>query len=53
VFPIRKAANAAIQRTEHYRLAFSRTDLPEKQLCKVAPVVFTQPLEAEDEDEDE
>jgi hypothetical protein len=34
-FPTRKAAREAIKRTEHYRLAFGRTDLPEKQYCRV------------------
>ena len=34
-FPTRKTARAAIDRTEHYRLAFRRTDLPEKALCRI------------------
>lgn len=38
VFADQAAARAAIVRTEHYRLAFGRTDLPEKQFCKVVPV---------------
>lgn len=38
LFPDRKAANSAINRTEHYRLACERTDLPEKKLCQVIPV---------------
>lgn len=39
VFGSRAAAKAAITRTEHYRLAFGRTDLPEKQFCVVVPIV--------------
>lgn len=34
-FPTRTAAREAIKRTEHYRLAFGRTDLPEKTYCRV------------------
>lgn len=39
VFPDRASAKAAIRRTEHYRLAFGRTDLPEQKFCVVVPVV--------------
>ena len=39
IFPTRKAARSAIDRTEHYRLAFGRTDLPERKFCHVVPVV--------------
>lgn len=39
VFSDRASAAAAIRRTEHYRLAFSRSDLPEKKFCTVVPVV--------------
>ena len=35
VFPDRQSAKAAIIRTEHYRLAFSRTDLPERKFCVI------------------
>ncbi len=38
VFPDRTSAREAIARTEHYRLAFGRTGLPERQFCKVVPV---------------
>lgn len=38
VFAERKTARAAIDRTEHYRLAYGRTDLPERKLCSVVPV---------------
>jgi len=38
VFPNRASARAAITRTEHYRLAFGRTDMPEKKFCVVVPV---------------
>lgn len=40
VFSSRRAARAAIVRTEHYRLAFGRTNLPEQRLCTVVPAVF-------------
>jgi hypothetical protein len=39
VFYTRQQARAAIDRTEHYRLAFGRTDLPEKRFCHIVPVV--------------
>lgn len=38
MFTDRKAAQAAIIRTEHYRLAFGITALPEKRFCKIMPV---------------
>lgn len=38
MFPTREAARAAINRTEHFRLAFGLTDLPEKRYCCVAAV---------------
>lgn len=38
LFPTRADANAAIIRTEHYRLAFERGDLPERKLCVVVPL---------------
>jgi hypothetical protein len=37
IFPTRQAARAAIDRTEHYRLAFG-FDLPEKRYCRVEPI---------------
>jgi hypothetical protein len=40
MFYTREAARAAIDRTEHYRLAYGRTDLPEKKHCSIAPVQF-------------
>lgn len=42
VFGDRSTARAAIVRTEHYRLAFGRTDLPERQFCHVVPVARVQ-----------
>ena len=39
VFPDRKSARAAINRTYHYAQAFGDNKLPEKQYCKVEPVV--------------
>lgn len=38
IFAARVDARAAIDRTEHYRLAYSRSDLPERRLCSVMPV---------------
>lgn len=38
MFGTREEARAAINRTEHYRLAFGLTNLPEKKFCSVAPV---------------
>ena len=38
VFPSQKDAKAAIDRTEHYRLAFNDEERPEKRFCKVAKV---------------
>ena len=40
IFPSREDARKAIARTEHYRLAFGRYDLPEKRLCRVVPVAL-------------
>ena len=40
VFASRKEARAAIARTEHYRLAFGRHDLPEKRFCTVVPIAI-------------
>lgn len=39
VFATRADARAAINRTEHYRLAYSEI-LPEKKFCRVVPVKF-------------
>lgn len=38
VFAAKADARAAIDRTEHYRLAYGRSDLPELKLCSVVPV---------------
>lgn len=38
VFGAKSDARAAIERTEHYRLAYGRSDLPERKLCSVVPV---------------
>ena len=38
VFPDRDSAREAIKRTEHYRLAFGRSDLPESKFCIIVPV---------------
>lgn len=38
IFKSRREAREAINRTEHYRLAYGRADLPERQLCSVVPV---------------
>lgn len=38
IFPSRADAQAAINRTEHYRLAFGLKDIPEKKYCRVVPV---------------
>jgi len=47
VFPTRKDARAAIERTHHYAKAYGLTDLPERQYCIVKPVVTPHPTEAE------
>ncbi len=38
LFGSRKLARAAIERTEHYRLAFGAENWPEKKCCKVIAV---------------
>lgn len=38
IFKSRADAVAAISRTEHYRLAFGRINMPEKKYCKIVPV---------------
>ncbi len=38
VFQTRGDAQEAIKRTDHYRLAFARKDLPERKNCKIVPV---------------
>lgn len=38
VFGTKSDARAAIERTEHYRLAYGRPDLPERKFCSVVPV---------------
>lgn len=40
VFETRAQARAAVERTEHYRLAFDRTDLPVRAYCRIEPVRF-------------
>lgn len=45
MFADRKSARAAIKRTDHYRLAFTRRDLPEARFCVIVPVKAA-PLEA-------
>ncbi len=37
LFPDRATALAAIARTEHYRLAFGSTNLPERRWCQIRP----------------
>jgi hypothetical protein len=39
IFATRADARAAIERTEHYRLAFGANNLPERKFCEVVPVV--------------
>lgn len=40
LFPSRIEAKAAIERTEHYRLAFDQETMwPEKKYCKVVPAI--------------
>jgi len=38
IFPSRAEAQSAINRTEHYRLAFGCVNLPEKKYCRIVPV---------------
>jgi len=38
IFASRADAQAAINRTEHYRLAFGCVNLPEKKYCRIVPV---------------
>lgn len=38
VFSSRAEARRAIERTDHYRLAFGDTNLPEKKYCKIYPL---------------
>jgi len=40
IFKDRKEALKAIDRTEHYRLAFGETMMPEKKFCHIIPVGF-------------
>lgn len=40
VFETRAQARAAVERTEHYRLAFDRADLPARAYCRIEPVRF-------------
>ena len=43
VFQDRASAKAAIERTEHYRLAFGRKDIPERSFCVIVPVAQVCP----------
>lgn len=38
IFSSRSGARAAIDRTEHYRLAFGKSYLPERSHCRVEPI---------------
>ena len=38
IFPTFAIARDAITRTEHYRLAYSASQFPEKRFCKIIPV---------------
>lgn len=38
IFPDRKSAREAINRTDHYGKAFGPTLCPEKRFCKIVPV---------------
>lgn len=38
IFASRADARAAIARTEHYRLAYGRQDIPEQRLCCIVPM---------------
>ncbi len=40
IFATRADARAAIDRTEHYRLAYGATNLPEKRFCKIVPALL-------------
>jgi hypothetical protein len=40
VFPDRKSAREAINRTDHYQKAFDSTDYPVAIFCKIVPVVM-------------
>jgi len=46
LFASRADARAAITRTEHYRLAFGNSLLPERKFCKVVPVAAVQETKA-------
>ena len=45
-FATRADARAAIVRTDHYRLAFADSSIPEKRFCKIVPVEFLAEKEA-------
>jgi hypothetical protein len=38
MFSSRADARGAIDRTEHYRLAYGSKNMPEKKLCRVVPI---------------
>jgi len=40
VFPNKKEARSAINRTYHYAKAFSDKGLPEKEYCKIYPILL-------------
>lgn len=40
MFPDRKSAREAIERTHHYAKAFGYTNMPDKKFCKVEPVAL-------------
>ena len=42
IFPDRKTAREAINRTDHYRQAFSPDFWPNKKFCKIVPTVLIQ-----------
>lgn len=41
LFPSRQSARKAINRTEHYRLAFSE-NCPERKHCRIDPVIIAK-----------
>lgn len=40
IFSVRSDARAAIERTHHYAKAFGFVNMPEKQYCKIVPVLL-------------
>jgi len=41
LFPSRASARAAVTRTHHYAHAFGRTNLPQKQNCRINEAITT------------